>query len=466
MSSRKEKDSIGEKEVPEGAYYGVQTQRALENFPVSGQKESIFLINGYVKLKKACALANKECGKLDENIAENIVKACDQILKGGYEDEFVVDVFQAGAGTSFNMNVNEVIANLTLEIMGESKGDYTKIHPNDHINMSQSTNDTFPTASHIAIIEATDSLLEVLNSLREAFKKKGRDFSDIGKAGRTHLMDATPITLADEFLAYSKTIKRGKELLEERQTSLLEIPIGGTATGSGDNTPEDYRTRTIEHLSEICDREFKHAEDPFEATHSRFLMANYFSTLRDFASELGRISDDLRLLSSGPKTGIAEIELPEVQPGSSIMPGKVNPVMAECLNMLCFQIIGRDRTVSLAAQRGELEMNVMAPVMTYNILNSIEILNNFLPVFEKKCINGIKPKEDICENNLKRTPALATLLAPKIGYEEAAEVAREADQKDVSILTLIKDKELLSKEEIEDIFDLDEMVKSKYRDSN
>ncbi len=464
MNCRKERDSLGEKEVPLDAYYGVQTQRALENFPVSDQKASIFLIRAYIKLKKACASANMECGKLDEDIASHIIEACYQILQGGYEDEFVVDVFQAGAGTSFNMNVNEVVANLALEIMGEAKGDYEEIHPNDHVNMSQSTNDTFPTASHIGIIKATDELLEVIESLSEAFQEKGKNFLDIGKAGRTHLMDATPITLGDEFLAYANALNRAKIHLKECQTNLLELPIGGTATGAGDNTPENFRKKVLIHLSEICNRDFKPPQNSFEAAHSRFLMKNYFSTLCDFATELNRIANDLRLLASGPKTGLAEIKMPEIQPGSSIMPGKVNPVMAECLNMICFQILGRERTVSLATQAGQLEMNVMVPIMSYNILDSIQLLINYLPIFESKCVGDLEANKRRCEKNLRSTPALVTLLSPKVGYNKAAELARESEKRDISIIEVVKEKDILTKEEIEEVFDFENIVRNKYRD--
>ncbi|MFP4608603.1 MAG: aspartate ammonia-lyase [Candidatus Natronoplasma sp.] len=461
---RTEKDSIGKKEVPDEAYYGVQTQRAVENFPVSGLTESPKLVYSYVTLKKACAKANMECNKLDEEKGRYIVKACDEILENDYHDQFVVDVYQAGAGTSFNMNVNEVIANVALELMGESKGEYDKIHPNDHVNMSQSTNDTFPTASQIAIIETSEPLLSFLKSLADSFRSKGEEFIDIGKAGRTHLMDAVPISLGDEFLAYASAVNRAKERLERSQRDLLELPIGGTATGRGANTPEGFRKEVVKELSQLLDRDFEPAKNSFESIHSRALMADYSSSLKDLASELIRIANDLRLLASGPRTGIAEIELPEVQPGSSIMPGKVNPVMAESLNMICFQIVGRDSANSLANQAGQLEMNVMVPLMTHNIIDSIEMLNNYLPVFEEKCVEDIEANEDVCLKNLKKTPALATLLSPKIGYEKAAELAREAMQRDVSLEVLAREKNILPEEELDEIFDIKRMINNKYRD--
>ncbi len=461
---RIEKDSIGKKEVPEDVYYGVQTQRALENFPVSGLTETPELIYSYVTLKKACAEANMRCGKLDEEKGEYIVKACEEILGGGYEDQFVVDVYQAGAGTSFHMNVNEVIANVALELMGEEKGDYDKIHPNDHVNMSQSTNDTFPTASHIAIIESSDALHPILDSVSRSFKAKGEEFQDIGKSGRTHLMDATPISLGDEFLGYSSAIERAKDRLEDSKHGLLELPIGGTATGRGANTPEGFREIVIERLSDILDRDFQEARNSFELNNSRSQMADHSSSLKDLASELIRIANDLRLLASGPKTGLGEIELPEVQPGSSIMPGKVNPVMAECLNMISFQIVGRDSAVSLANQAGQMEMNVMVPLIAYNILDSIKLLINYLPVFEERCVKGIKARKEVCEKNLKNTPALATLLSPEIGYIEAADLAKEAMEKDIPIPELARKKDILPEEKLDEIFDQDKMIENKYRD--
>jgi len=462
--TRTEKDSIGEKEIPKEAYYGVQTQRALENFPVSGLTESSELINSYVTLKKACAKANMRCGKLDENKGKFIVNACDEVLAGDYEDQFVVDIYQAGAGTSFNMNVNEVIANIALELMGEGKGEYDKIHPNDHVNMSQSTNDTFPTASHIAIIESSEKLLSDLESLASTFRTKGEEFVDVGKSGRTHLMDATPISLGDEFLAYSSAIERAKERLRASQENLLELPIGGTATGGGDNTPESFRKSVVRELSELLDRDFEPAENSFELIHSRSQMADYSSRLKDLAGELIRIANDLRLLASGPRTGIAEIELPEVQPGSSIMPGKVNPVMAECLNMICFQVVGRDSTVSLASQASQMEMNVMVPIISYNIIDSIKILHNYIPVFEKRCVQGIEANEEICKKNLEMTPALATLLSTEIGYLKAAELAKEAMKKDKPIEDLAREKEVLPEDKLDKIFDAKEIIKNKYRD--
>ncbi|MFW6041066.1 MAG: aspartate ammonia-lyase [Thermoplasmatota archaeon] len=460
---RKEKDTLGEKEIPDDAYFGVQTMRALENFPVSGLTERKELIYSYVELKKACAIVNMDLEVLDEEIGDTLIKACDDILNGGYEDQFPVDVFQAGAGTSFNMNVNEVIANKALEMMGKKKGEYEYIHPNDHVNMSQSSNDTFPTASHIAIIRSTDELIQVLNKLTNVFKKKGKEFLEIFKSGRTHLMDATPVTLGDEFLSYASSIKRASRRILEARDKLLELPIGGTAVGTGVNTPDRYRENVVNKLSDITGFELIEAKNSFELINSRSQMVEFSNTLKGLALELNRIANDLRLLGSGPSTGLAEIKLPRVQPGSSIMPGKINPVMAECLNMVCFHIIGNDTTVSMAGEAGQLEMNVMAPIMTHNILNSISLFVNYLPVFQEKCLEGIEADEKRCNNYLKSSPALATLLAPKIGYEQAAQLAQEALKKDKHISKLAVDKGLLTEKEAKEIFDSKEISRNKYR---
>jgi aspartate ammonia-lyase len=383
---RKERDSLGELELPDDAYYGIQTARAIRNFPVSGIRERPELIHSYVLVKKAAALSNMDLDVLDRERGQAIVEAADAVLSGGLDDQFHVDVFQAGAGTSFNMNVNEVLANLALEALGKSKGDYEFLSPNDHVNMAQSTNDTFPTASHIAVVTAADKLIGVLDSLSAAFEAKGAEFMSIPKSGRTHLMDAMPVTLGNEFRAYAVAVGRGTDRIRERRDGLLELPIGGTATGTGANVPEGYRDTVLEKLARLTSLEFVHARDSFEALQSRSQLAAFSSALKEMALELIRIANDLRLLNSGPTTGIAEIILPPVQPGSSIMPGKVNPVMAECLNMVAFQVVGNDTTVALAAQAGQLELNVMTPVITYNILHSIEILVCYLPAFTELCV--------------------------------------------------------------------------------
>lgn len=450
---RLEKDSLGEKEIPEEVYYGIQTGRAIENFPVSGIRERPEFILAYVYIKKAACITNMQLGLLETSKGDAIVKACDEIIDGGFGDQFPVDVFQAGAGTSFNMNVNEVIANRALEILKKKKGDYNFLSPNDHVNMAQSTNDTFPTASHISVIIAVDRLLPVLNDLSLAFSDKAKEFCDIAKSGRTHLMDAMPVTLGDEFYAYSTAISRASKRIKERRDDLLELPIGGTATGTGANTHPEYRKRVIEELSSLTSLDLKSARDSFEALQSRSQLVAISGSLKELAIELIRVANDLRLLSSGPTTGLYEIELPAVQPGSSIMPGKVNPVMAECLNMICFQVVGNDTTVSISGQAGQMELNVMTPVMTYNILSSIAILTNYLPAFEKRCVRGIKANEKKCKAYLDLNPSLATLLNPKIGYLKAAEIAKESLEEGISVKELVVKKGILGEEEAREIFE-------------
>lgn len=420
--ARTERDFLGKMRIPDKAYYGIQTARAAKNFQVSGIRSPEELIHAYVTVKKAAALANMKLGTLDRKRGRAIVAAADEILKGRHLDQFIVDVFQAGAGTSTNMNVNEVLANLALEKLGRAKGNYEFLNPNDHVNMAQSSNDTYPTASHIAVLIAGGRLLEVLDLLGESFKAKAREFRGIRKSGRTHLMDALPIRLGDEFRAYATSIARASRRLRQRWHDLEEVAIGGTAVGTGANAPRGYRKTVIEFLRKLTGFRLRPARDAFEALQSRASLGAFSSALKELALELIRIANDLRLLSSGPITGLSEIELPAVQPGSSIMPGKVNPVMAECLDMLGFQIVGNDLAVTLALQAGQLEMNVMVPVITYNVLSSIRMLNSFLPVFLRKCVKGIKANKDRCEGTLARNPAVVTLLAPKIGYAKAAEM--------------------------------------------
>ena len=462
MKTRIEKDSLGEKEIPAIAYYGIQTLRAVENFPVSGRGESSELIKAYVTVKKAAALTNMELDSLDNQRGEAILKAADEILIGKFADQFPVDIFQAGAGTSFNMNINEVIANRALEIIGKERGDYKYLSPNDHVNKSQSSNDTFPTASHIAIILEADTLQNVINELSLSLKRKGEETISIPKSGRTHLMDAMPVTIGDEFLAYNSAITRAGKRIHERRNDLLEIAIGGTATGTGVNTPPLYREKVIKNLRELTSLDLVPAINSHESLQSRSQMAAFSGALRELAIELVRIANDLRLMGSGPTAGLGEIILPPIQPGSSIMPGKVNPVMAECLNMVSYQIIGNYTTVSIAAQAGQLELNVMTPIMTSNILESLKLLNNYLPVFQSNSIEGIKINEKILSNIAGMNPSLVTLLSPKIGYLEAAEIAKEALEKKESIRDLVVKRGILSVVEADKLFDLKIISKNRY----
>jgi len=462
---RIERDSLGEKEIPDDAYYGIQTIRARENFPVSGYRQRPEFIRAYVQIKKAAAKANMELMVLDPSRGRAIVQAADDALSGRFDDQFLVDIFQAGAGTSFHMNVNEVLANRALEILGRPRGAYDYLSPYDHVNAGQSTNDTFPTASHIAIIGMADDLLNVLRDLAASFDEKGQDFRGMSKSGRTHLMDALPLTLGDEFRAYGAALTRAAGRLGQRRDELLELAIGGTATGTGANAHPVFRNHVIHHLQHLTGLPFRAADDNFEALQSRSQMAAFSGALRELALELIRIATDLRLLSSGPTTGLAEITLPPVQPGSSIMAGKVNPVMAECLDMVGFQVIGNDTTVALAAQAGQIDLNVMTPVMTSNILQSLALLNNFLPVFRSRCVAGISADVDRLRQCLLHNPMLATLLAPKIGYAKAAEIARESGQTKVPVAKLAVQKGIISEEEARKLFGFEVTGTSEGQDS-
>jgi aspartate ammonia-lyase len=452
METRKEIDPLGEKAIPKDAYFGIQTFRATENFPVSGIKEPIQFIKAYVLIKKSAARANMQVGWLDKKIGNAIVKACDEVLDGKLIDQFVVDVFQAGAGTSFNMNVNEVLANRALENLGKQKGEYKIISPNDHVNMGQSTNDTFPTALHVSVLISLQALFSALDDLAAALEELANKNAHVLKSGRTHIQDAVPVTIGQEFGAYASAIANTSKELRRRQENLYEIALGGTATGTGANTHPDYKKIAIAELAKLTGFPLKPASNNFEALQSHRPAHTVSSGLKELALELIRIANDLRLLASGPTTGINEITLPPVQPGSSIMPGKVNPVMAECLDMVAFQVAGNDAAVSLAVQAGQIELNVMTPVIAYNMLFSIEILSNYLPVFTEKCIRGITVDEKRCEQYLEKNPSLATLLAPKIGYLEAAKIAKQAQAENRTVKEIALEKGLLKPEELEKIF--------------
>jgi aspartate ammonia-lyase len=452
METRKEIDPLGERAIPQTVYFGIQTLRATENFPVSGIKAPAHFVKAYVLIKKAATAANVEVGWLDQKIARAIVEACDEVLAGKFQDQFVVDVFQAGAGTSFNMNVNEVLANRALEILGKPKGDYKMVSPNDHVNMGQSTNDTYPTALHVSVLLALQPLLVALDELAAAFEELGKKNMYVLKSGRTHLQDAVPVTVGQEFGAYGSAIANACAELRRRQENLYAVALGGTATGTGANTHPDYKRLAIAELAKLTGFPLKPAKNNFEALQSHRPAQSVSSGLKELALELIRIANDLRLLASGPTTGLNEVVLPPVQPGSSIMPGKVNPVMAECLDMIAFQVVGNDAAVSLAVQAGQLELNVMTPAIAYNMLFSIQILTNYLPVFTKKCIQGITVNEKQCEQYLEKNPSLATLLAPKIGYLEAAKIAKQAQAENRAVKEIALERGLLKPEDLEKIF--------------
>ena len=449
-----ERDSVGDVAVPDNALYGGQTQRAVDNYPISGLREHPIFIRAFILLKKAAALANRELSALDARIADAIIGACDAILNNEqqYLQHFVVDVFQAGAGTSFNMNCNEVIANLANVSLGGKLGEYKPANPNDHVNMAQSTNDVFPTAIRVAAVMLAEQLFPALDKLAEALDDRGKAFADVIKSGRTHLQDAVPVTLGQEFRAYAAAVRRAARLLREAAGELHVLGIGGTATGTGINTPKGYRFAVVRHLNAMTGLKFEATEDLREAMQSQLPVAALSAALRNFALEMTRITNDLRLLASGPQTGLAEIILPSVQPGSSIMPGKVNPSMLECMNQVLFHVIGSDTAIAFAVQAGQLELNVMMPLMAFEILFSMEILKNYLPVFVEKGIRGIEADRAQNEAYYISSPALATALNPIIGYARAAEIAKESAKSGTPIPNLLREKKLLSDEEIARIF--------------
>jgi aspartate ammonia-lyase len=452
MDTRSEIDPLGEKAIPKDAYFGIQTLRAVENFPVSGLKASPYIIKAYVMIKRAAAAANMQVGMLNPTIGNAIIEACDEVLSGKYLDQFVIDVFQAGAGTSFNMNTNEVLANRALEILGKQKGDYKSVSPNDHVNMAQSTNDTYPTALHVSVLMALQPLLKALDELSAAFMELGEKNAHVLKSGRTHLQDAVPVTMGQEFTAYGSAVANACTELRRRQENLYLVALGGTATGTGANSHPNYKRLAVAELARLTGFPLKPAGDNFEALQSHRRAQTVSSGLKELALELIRIANDLRLLASGPTTGMNEITLPPVQPGSSIMPGKVNPVMAECLDMVCYQVVGADAAVALAVQAGQLELNVMTPAIAYNMLFSIQILSSYLPAFTERCVKGITVDEKRCEMYLEKNPSLATLLAPKIGYLEAAKVAKQAQAENRTVKEVALEKRLLSKDELDKVF--------------
>jgi aspartate ammonia-lyase len=450
MSFRIDHDSLGEIKVPLNAYYGPFTSRAIEQYKVTGHKSHLNLIKAYVMIKRSAALTNSELGVLDEKIAKSIIQACDEILSGQFLDQFVVEAINSGAGTAFNMNTNEIIANRALEILGKSKGDYMTISPNDHVNMSQSSNDTFPTAMHIAILMNIILTINSLDTLIASLKKKSIDFKNIIKIGRTHLMDAIPVTLGSEFEEYVFSLERCKEEIINSQGKLEFIGIGGTAVGTGANTPKGYRENVVKHLSNISGINLKMSKNLYFFLQSKFDIADCSSGLRNLALELIKIANDLRLMASGPIAGFAEIFIAAVHPGSSIMPGKVNPSLAECLNMICFDIVGRDVSVAMAAQAGQFELNVMMPSMLKNVLEVTDMLINFLPIFSKNFIDGIQPNSEKLKEQMEKSPILITLLNPYLGYLKAAEIYKESLKTGRGIRELVLEKKLMKERELED----------------
>jgi aspartate ammonia-lyase len=458
---RLEKDSMGTREVPDQVYWGIQTLRAVENFPISGLKPQPLFVHAMVLIKKAAAQVNQELGCIPPQIAGAIIQSCDQVLAGELADQFVVDVFQAGAGTSFHMNVNEVLANRSLELLGHPKGVYEHLSPNDHVNYGQSTNDVIPTAIRIAAILALRDFLPVLEYLAEAFEEKGEEFLTIVKAGRTHLQDAVPVRLGEEFRAYAQILKDHVQRVEQAALGLRILGIGGSAVGTGLNTHPLYAPRMAEVLSVYVGLTLEPAPHLMASMMSLAPFVHTSGTLRNLAQDLTKIANDLRLMDSGPTTGLKEIKLPPVQPGSSIMPGKYNPVMAEMLNMVCYQVMGLDQAIMLAAQAGQLELNVMMPLVAYDLLYQIQILTNSLTVFRTHCVEAIEANPERCLAYAEGSLSLVTALNIHIGYLKAAEVAKESLETGMSIPKIVLAKGYLSEEKLSQVLNLMEMSELK-----
>jgi len=457
---RQEKDSLGTLELPDEAYYGIQTLRAVHNYPISGLRSHPTFIRAYALLKKACARANEQAGLLDTDISKLIQSVCDEIIEGKLRDQFVVDVFQAGAGTSTNMNVNEVIANRALEKSGAMRGQFDKISPNDHVNMSQSTNDTYPTAMRLStLLLLKERLFPAIETLRQSFLAKAIEFDDAVKSGRTHLQDAVPITLGQEFGAWGSMMLCHSKRLQGAEHDISFLGIGGSAAGSGLNTPPGYRGQVVEELRTLTGLDLQPSVDLFEAMQSLAPFVHLMSGLKNLALDIIKISGDLRLLCSGPMTGLAEITLPAVQPGSSIMPGKVNPSILEMVSQVAMQVVGCETTVSYASQGGQLELNVMMPVVQFNIAFSIEIFSNTLEVMAQKCIDGIVADRERMRHYAESSGSLVTALAPEIGYLKAAEIAKESLKTRRSIRAIILEQGIMNEQKLDEVLDIKMMAK-------
>ncbi len=459
MSTRLERDPLGELAVPADALYGVQTMRAAQNFAISGLRPLRPFVLAQVWIKKAAALTHRETGRLDAARANAIVAAADEVLAGMHADQFIVDPYQAGAGTSHNMNVNEVLANRANELLGAARGTYAPVHPNDHVNMAQSTNDTIPTNIRLAVLSQLPSLQHALNDLRETLAQKGRQFDGIVKAGRTHLQDAMPIRLGQEFAAYAESIRRSAKRLTEASDYLNDLGIGGSAVGTGVTVEPEYPALTVAHLRDIAGiPSLRVGVDRVQLMQSMGDVAAFSGALRGLAVELSKIVSDLRLMVSGPRTGLDEITLPAVQPGSSIMPGKINPSIPEMVNQVCFQVIGCDTTVTIAAEHGQLELNVMMPVIAHNVLLSMQILTSAITTLTSRCVAGIEANQAMCEYWVERSAALATALMPHIGYAKAAELAKRSVREGVLIRELVQREHILPADDLESMLDVRKMT--------
>jgi len=458
IAYRIEKDSMGTRQIPETVYYGIQTLRATENFPISGIKPLATYVDACVLIKKATAIANGELGCIPTDISQAIVQAADQVLRGSLRDQFVVDVYQAGAGTSHHMNVNEVLANRALELLGDSKGNYQRVSPNDHVNYGQSTNDVIPTAIRIGgLLALAHTLYPALSGAIAALESKASEFQSVIRSGRTHLQDAVPVRLGENFRAWAHILTGHQLRIATAAADLQILGLGGSAAGTGLNTHPQYRFRVAEILSELMDQPLRPADHLMAAMQSMSPFVHVSGCLRNLAQDLVKISHDLRLLDSGPKTGFKELSLPPVQPGSSIMPGKYNPVMAEMTSMVCFQVMGYDSAIALAAQAGQLELNVMMPLIAYNLIHSIEILGNTLAALTERCIQGITAHRDRCLDYAEGSLALVTALNPHIGYLNAAAVAKESLETGKSLRAIVLEKGLMTPEDLAAVLNLEQM---------
>ncbi len=455
---RKEKDFLGEKEVPAHAYYGIQTLRAVENFPITGYRIHEELIKAVVMVKKAAAMANMEIKHLYSGIGDAIVKAADEMIEGKWVDQVIVDPIQGGAGTSLNMNVNEVLANRAIELQGKEKGDYYHCSPNTHVNMAQSTNDVFPTSIHISVLKLLEKLLATMEDMHQVFLEKAQEFNAVIKMGRTHLQDAVPIRLGQEFEAYSRVIKRDINRINLSRQYLFEINMGATAVGTGLNADPRYINLVVKHLAEISGLPLKGAEHLVDATQNTDAYTEVSAALKVCMINLSKIANDLRLMASGPRAGLAEISLPPRQPGSSIMPGKVNPVLPELMNQVAFQVIGNDHTICLASEAGQFELNVMEPILVFNLLQSISIMNNAFRTFTDHCLKGIKANEARLKEYVEKSVGVITAINPHLGYDAAARIAREAILTGASVRELCLKYDVLTEEELNLILDPYEMT--------
>jgi aspartate ammonia-lyase len=457
--TRIEHDPLGEHTVPADAYYGIQTVRASENFPISGLHAPADLVTATVLIKRAAARANVEIGRLEARVGEAIIKSADEIVNGALRDQFIVDIYQAGAGTSHNMNVNEVLANRASEVLGGGKGEYRLVHPNDHVNMGQSTNDVFPSATRVSLLLGHAALVDAARALAASLHRKAGEFATVLKVGRTHLQDAVPMTLGQEFGGYAACIERGADDVAQAAEQLKEMNLGATAVGTGLNAGDEFSSRTITYLGVSINIDLVPAANRFRVTQSMGDVLAYSSAMRRLAVELGKIASDLRLLSMGPRAGLSEIALPAVQPGSSIMPGKVNPSVPEMVNQVCFQVVGCDTTVCMAAEAGQLELNVMMPVIAWNTLHASTILRNAMRALTVRTVDGVTADEPRARELLERSTALATALSPYLGYEKTAEIAKESVATGKPIRQIVLERRLIEATELDRILSVEAMTR-------